>query len=1511
MKTLSANGILSEFVRPIAVVVVFVGMAIAACSAIWLHQSRTSGARAQFNLEVERIATEVTRRIELPVYGLQGLKGLYASSADVTRTHFRDYVLATDVAKEYLGLRGFGFIDRVMRPEVDSFVRAENALGASGFAVRQLKDAGHDDLYVIKYIEPAERNPGAAGLDVGSEPNRREALLRAIDSGSPTLSRSIVLVQDQHKARGALLYSPIYRNGSAPSTPQERRAALVGVLFASLAYGDLLESVLKTLGAQVSFELLDSTLEATDPAPIFAAGVAPKGDDGYEPLFTGIRTLTVANHTVTLQVSSTPEFEAAQSSTLPWLVFAGMSLASLLLALVILQQAAARVRAENLAEELTVDLERLAQVARSTSNAVVITDMAHRITWVNEGFERISGYSAEEAVGRALGELLQFERTDPETIGRLRDALEARSTFRGEILNRGKDGREYWLEIEIQSLHDTHGALTGFMAIESDVTERVHAAAAMRTLEADLSDKNALFVTVLKNLPCGLSVFDGDLNMVQANSEFRRLLGLPDTLFEGPVTRFEDIIRHNALRGDYGSGDIEPTVQAMVERARGPATPHCFERMLPNGIWVEIRGGPMPGGGFITTYTDVTARRSAEAEVTRSTQLLRGSIEALDDAFALFDPDDRLVLCNQRYRELYPLCADMMVPGNTFEQIVRAGAERGQYAGVVGRVDEWVAERLTIHRNPTAPLTQRQGDGRILRVVERRMPDGHTVGFRSDITELTRATEDAQAASRAKSQFLANMSHEIRTPMNAILGMLSLLRKTEMTTRQADYAGKTESAARSLLGILNEILDFSKIEAGKMDLDPQPFRSDELMRELSVILSANLGAKPIEVLFDVDPGLPRALVGDSMRLKQVLINLAGNAIKFTERGEVTVSVSVAERTAEAVSVQIAVQDTGIGIAPENLARIFSGFTQAEASTTRRFGGTGLGVAISQRLVALMGGELKLESELGRGSRFHFTITLPVAAAPDAEPPRVLEGPLRALVVDDNPQAREILHRMTESLGWAVDAAESGEQALQLMQERADAGLTYQAVFVDWQMPGIDGWETSRRIRMLGPQGPETLVIMVTAHGRETLASRSDADQAMLDEFLVKPVTASMLFDAVVDARAARAQPSLSGRRVAVDRSERLPGVRLLLVEDNLNNQQVARELLEAEGAVVQIANHGQEALDVLSANGAAFDVVLMDLQMPVMDGLTATRRIRGELGLATLPVIAMTANAMASDREECLAAGMNEHVGKPFDLDRLVAVIRRSAGLAEAPASRKKDVAAPPPGLPPGVLEAADAAGVDIATAIERMGGKPDLYRRMLRSFIADLLRIPGRASSALDAGDVKTATRVLHTLKGLAATLGANALASVASISEAHLAANLEPGQRQQAVRTACDAVQAALPGLEALIQILEPAQATEPRPVTSARADPAAALQALRAISVQLRDADMAATDAVVRLRNCFGDMLGAPLEQLDAAVGALDFDAASRLCEELMARLSTAPSPGEDQTRLAEVEPTWTRA
>ncbi len=561
-------------------------------------------------------------------------------------------------------------------------------------------------------------------------------------------------------------------------------------------------------------------------------------------------------------------------------------------------------------------------------------------------------------------------------------------------------------------------------------------------------------------------------------------------------------------------------------------------------------------------------------------------------------------------------------------------------------------------------------------------------------------------------------------------------------------------------------------------------------------------------MFDVDPLLPRCLIGDAMRLNQVLINLGSNAIKFTAAGEVVVSVTVESIDNGHARLRFAVSDTGIGIAPENQAQIFNAFTQGEASTTRRFGGTGLGVSISQRLIELMGGTLQIDSAVGQGSRFHFVIELPVGQgielaelAPASQPPVK-----RVLVIDDNSTARQVFARMGQGLGWQVDLADGGERGLELLRGAVANGRPYQAVFVDWLMPRMDGWQTSRRIHGLGLAGPAPVIVMVTAHARAMMNQRASDEQGLIDRFLVKPVTAAMLADAVIES-AIRAPEAGPVARTAVATTRRLAGLRLLVVEDNLNNQQIARELLEAEGATVQLANDGQQGVEAVAAADQGFDLVLMDLQMPVLDGFAATSRIRHDLGLQELPIVAMTANAMVSDREACIAVGMNDHVGKPFDLDHLVRVIRQHAGRGEAVSAPSESAA-----LPLTVQDAAAAAGVDIVTAIGRLGGRHDTYARMLKAFIKELLSMRSQLTEMCGAGDLQGVSRLLHTLKGLAATFGATALSAAAAQGERQLVADRTPATMQLAADATHQAIERASPGLGDLLFALDPAAERAP---------------------------------------------------------------------------------------------------
>jgi PAS domain S-box-containing protein len=689
--------------------------------------------------------------------------------------------------------------------------------------------------------------------------------------------------------------------------------------------------------------------------------------------------------------------------------------------------------------------------------------------------------------------------------------------------------------------------------------------------------------------------------------------------------------------------------------------------------WQHLGTLRLIGLQFASAFENAQVNRHLEALVDARTaqarhgeQLLQSILDSSPAQIALKDLDGRYLMHNGRHANLLDW------PGG--ESVV--GMLAYDLAGSPERAASWRREDRTVirERRPLSALDEWHVDGEVRVFQKHKFPvcDADGVPFAvgsitTEVTELRRAQQVAETATEAKSEFLANMSHEIRTPMNAILGMSHLAMKTELTPQQHNYVVKIERSAQSLLGIINDILDFSKIEAGRLDMEQVPFRLGEVLDNLASVLGQEAESRRIELLFDLPADLPEMLVGDPLRLGQVLVNLGNNAIKFTEQGEVIVRAAELERSGEHVLLRFAVRDTGLGMSEAQLAQLFKPFVQADASTSRRFGGTGLGLAISRYLVGLMEGAITVESAPGEGSTFTFTARfgLPAAGTLVAQAPsrRALDG-LRLLVVDDNASARQILVEMAGAFGMHGDEAVDGWDALRAVSIAAQAGAPYDLMLLDWRMPGMDGLECARQMQTLnGIRVPR--IVVSTAFRPDELAGRIRTLELdpKLAGVLLKPITPSSLFDACA---AALGAPAREAGRIAAreDVSElrrgRLRGVRILLVEDNEINQELATELLGDAGLVVTLAGDGRQALDLLAGRGADdFDAILMDCQMPVMDGYDAARAIRAQPQWARLPIIAMTANAMAGDRDKALAAGMNDHIAKPIMIDAMFETIAR------------------------------------------------------------------------------------------------------------------------------------------------------------------------------------------------------------------------------------------------------------
>ncbi len=759
--------------------------------------------------------------------------------------------------------------------------------------------------------------------------------------------------------------------------------------------------------------------------------------------------------------------------------------------------------------------------------------------------------------------------------------------------------------------------------------------------------------------------------------------------------------------------------------------------------------------------------------------------------------------------------------------------------------------------------------------------------------ELEIARAKAEGASQMKSDFLANMSHEIRTPMNAIIGLGHLALGTDLTAKQRDYVQKIQRSGQHLLGLINDILDFSKIEAGKLEVEVVGFELRGVLDNVANLLAEKCATKGLELMFDVSPALPDALRGDPLRLGQILVNYANNAIKFTDEGEIVVRVlEVAQEdgpSEQGLLLRFEVQDTGIGLSEEQQSRLFRSFEQADASTTRKYGGTGLGLAISKRLAELMGGQVGVTSVPGQGSTFWFTARLGLGQARHAPllPTPDLRG-RRVLVVDDSEQARHIMADMLAPMSFVVATACSGEEAIALARRAQLAGSPFELAFLDWKMPGMDGFETHAELARLAEP---PVSILVTAHGRED--ALKELERSGIAHMLTKPVNPSQLFDAAMRALGnttlgsqTLALPQHSNATLAAVQAIR--GARVLLVDDNDLNQQVGAELLGEAGLVVDVADNGQVALDMLAR--ARYDVVLMDMQMPVMDGLTATRLLRQNPAWAQLPVLAMTANAMNTDRDRCLEAGMNGHIAKPIDPEELF------GQLLHWIAPRTQADTPPAPAVaPPGAAAALGEAlrhidGLDAAAGLRRVLQKADAYEGLLRRFAVGQANAVAQARAQLAAGLWQDAQRTLHTLKGTAATIGAATLAAQAQAAEEAIA--------RQAPADVLDALLSPTGvGCAQLVRALREALPEPPTDATTpAGGGPAPDDGATRALLARLdallADDDSDAIDLFHKAAPTLQAILGPAHDSMALALEQFDFPRA-------LAALRAAPTPATPHT------------
>ena len=1097
----------------------------------------------------------------------------------------------------------------------------------------------------------------------------------------------------------------------------------------------------------------------------------------------------------------------------------------------------------------------------------------------NSRFEQLFGAPEAHIVGKTDYDFVDKELADFFRNNDLLAIQKGVPCTNEEWVTFASDGHRELLETTKTPIWNADGQVIGVLGLGHNITERkrmhdglIAAKEDLKRLNEDLESKVAERTREVLDLydqaPCGYHSLSPEGVVLRVNQTELKLLGYTEEEFIGhqlhefmtpeSVQSFKDNyprflesghVRNLELDFVHKDGSIRPVV-IDADLGRGPNGEPLFTR---------------------SSMVDNTEHKAQTHQIKTLNNLLQEVVETLPYGVVVLDETRRIRLKNSRVARLLDYPADFLDREQAnFSDMIAFNHARGDYADQ--SLDEMLAFIThSISTQQIVKFERQQANGVFLEVCSEPMSNHWTLVTYTDISAhklaeqtLDKAMHAAKAATLAKSAFIANVSHELRTPMNAILGLSYLLEKNmSLPDDASDLVHKIRQSSTSLMGMLNDVLDFSKIESGKLNLQSAPFRLGDILNNLASIMSTNARDKDLEVIIAPTPIGTSQLIGDSLRLEQVLINLTGNAIKFTAHGHVALSISKLHETENSICLRFGVSDSGIGIAPEQQQEIFAEFSQADGSISRQFGGTGLGLTISRRLVQAMGGELKVTSVLGSGSEFWFELTFQriqdaLVATPDM-------AHLSVVIADDNAIARAALQTIADGLGWCASSFESGDDVIHHLKSRPPLKGSEEVLLLDFKMPGKDGLETAQAIREGQSGHADPIVILVTAYANDELLGHPQAKLA--DAILSKPVTPSSLYDAVTRAMRVRRGGEA---QIPVQSQPRLAGLRILVVDDSDINREVAQRIFASEGALVSLANDGQEAVDWLQNNTHAVDLVLMDVQMPVLNGYAATRQIRRIPALSELPIVALTAGAFRDQQELAREAGMTSFISKPFDVEAAIALIVKLTGHVVVPVEATDAVALPP--LPesqdkelPGIALARGLAiWRDVAT-----------YKRFLRLFAgkyADVL-------AQLAALDAEQAAALLHKLKGAAANMALLDVAAKAGALEATIRAGQGQADGLTTLQAAMDTVLASI-GRFAPDEVLSVASDARPEDAGAIRTLLARLLDAWRSDS---------AKDVRLTLAELVSLVPSTRLSQVQAALDNYDFRAGEAATRELQVQLN----------------------
>lgn len=996
--------------------------------------------------------------------------------------------------------------------------------------------------------------------------------------------------------------------------------------------------------------------------------------------------------------------------------------------------------------QLQVCEQRFHELLESTPDPMVIVGEQGLIKIVNRQAEIFFGYEKEEMLFQPV-EMLIPERFREKHVGLRQQFMQ---NAKNRPMNAGltlsaltRDGREVLIELSLGFIDNEKKPMVA--ATLRDISER-------KRLEAENRRNEIRLFDILNISPIAVHIaIKKTGQIIFYNRSYAELISNFDAIGDTSQTYYANPQDYQDILEELEKGQSVLNQQIEVKLPNRGKT-----WVLGSYAIIEYQDEDAILGWFydITERIETQHKLSQQIELQKqTTQELNAIFEAASSGIVRLQ-NRKIVRCNHKAEEIFGYDAGELEEKDT--RIWHPNDESYQHIGelsqqVIIEGGTYQDELQYVKKDGSsfwcsvkAQLLDVEDKSKGIVVVLNDVTDKHQA-----TQALLEAKEIAESATKMKSDFLANMSHEIRTPMNAIIGLSHLVMKTEMTDKQREYLRKIQLSSQHLLGVINDILDFSKIESGKLTIENIEFDLENMLTNISQLIHDKAIEKGLELIFDIAPDVPNNLIGDPLRIGQTLINLGTNAIKFTQQGEINVVIRKLEETDETVLIRFAVIDTGIGLSDEQIPKLFKSFQQADTSTTRKYGGTGLGLAICKNLVEMMGGQVGLNSKLGKGAEFWFTVPLGKGTHPALSHCPDLRGK-RALVVDNNENARIAVTHLLLSMSFEIDEVDSGKAALEAVQKALHKNTPYDAIFLDWQMPNMDGIAVAKHLQNMGLSSTLKM-FLITAYGREEVLNH--ARTVGFDEVLLKPVTASILFDSMARAFGQTLNQEFTvNNYVSVQDLSSIVGAQILVVEDNQINQEIAQELLESEGFEVDIAENGQIALEKVQQKN--YDLVLMDMQMPIMDGVSATIEMRKLAQFNALPIIAMTANAMAHDKARCLEVGMNDHIAKPIEPEDLWAKLLKwikplhSSTLKTSYQITNQHIA-----ISTGI------EGLDSELGLQRVLNKREFYVSILKSFASTQANTLSQIEIALQKNDFDSAYRLAHTLKGLLGNIGATTL--------------------------------------------------------------------------------------------------------------------------------------------------------